>query len=133
MVVTQTPKVYFTDASNILDIGRYIIVYCCVILNLRDEEISRSISVTMFILMWLQSIKLLMVFYATRYMIRLIIELIFGLSGFLVILLMGIVAYCQIIAHYFVVENGNEDGFEESSFSEYIFASIKGGYGLIYA
>ena len=133
MIVTQTPKLYFNDSSNILDIVRYILVYCCVIINMRDDELSRSISVTMFILMWLQSIKLLMVFYATRYMIRLIIELIYGLSGFLVILLMGIVAYCQIVAHYFAIENAIGDGVGETSFAEYIFASIKGGYGLIYA
>ena len=93
---------------------------------------NRSISVTMFILMWLNSIKLLMVFYATRYMIRLITELIFGLNGFLIILLMSIAAYCQIVAHYFAVENSIGDGIGETSFSDYIFDSIKGGYGLIY-
>lgn len=94
MFISQTPKVYLTDASNILDIARYTLTYYCVIQNMRDHEIDKSISVTMFILVWLNSIKLLVVFYATRYMIKLIIELIFGLKGFLVILVMGIAAYC---------------------------------------
>ena len=94
MVVSQTPIVYFTDLSNIIDLTRHILVYSWVIININDKEMNRSISVTMFILMWLNSNKLLMVFYATRYMIRLITELIFGLNGFLVILLIDIAAYC---------------------------------------
>ena len=88
---------YFKSVYNMLDVIRCIAIYGIVYARLRNLELQNEIIATMFLVMWVKIITYLTVFKCTRYLIKMILEILVDIQTFLIILFMALLAYAQIM------------------------------------
>lgn len=88
---------YFKSFNNILDLGRLAAIYIYLLSVVDDKfELPTYILPSTFLLMWFKILAYLSVFKPTRYLIKMIFEIINDISTFLVILFTALFAYAQI-------------------------------------
>lgn len=79
-----------------MDLIRLAFIYTIIILFIFEMESAKWIESVMLLSMWIKIFNYLAVFESTRYLIKMIFEIISDASAFLIILLTAIIAYLQI-------------------------------------
>lgn len=84
---------YFVSITNMMDITRLILIYVYVYGKL-DNYVSRTfILPTIFLLMWFKVLAYLSVFKPTRYLIKMIHEILRDVKTFMIVLFTVMFAY----------------------------------------
>lgn len=101
-------KSYFTDMWNILDIARIfsIFVYCIEVFVWDNDEYNKYLWCIIIILSWGRFISVFRIFSSTRYLIRIIIEVIKDMIPFMFILSTGTFAIGLL---FYEIEGNNRD------------------------
>jgi len=84
---------YFLNIWNFMDIIRLTLIYLVCIQSFTTFEMEKWLTSMTFLMIWIKILNYLAVFQATRYFIKMILEIIGDILIFLVILIIGFVAY----------------------------------------
>lgn len=99
---------YFMSPNNLLDLGRLAAIYIYLFSVVDDKfELPFYVLPTTFLLMWFKILSYLQVFKPTRYLIKMIFEIIGDITTFLVILFTALFAYAQIT--YIMTDNTDKE------------------------
>lgn len=82
---------------NILDVFRLLLIGVAVLGQDYDKEFTQALIPYMFILLWIKTLTYLAIFKQTRYLIKMILEIINDIKIFLIILLISMTAFTQIM------------------------------------
>jgi WD40 repeat protein len=101
-------KSYFTDMWNLLDISRIfsIFLYCIEVYVWNNEEYNKYLLCVIIILSWGRFISVFRIFSSTRYLIRIIIEVIKDMIPFMFILSTGTLAISLL---FYEIEGNKKD------------------------
>lgn len=86
-------KSYFSSIWNIMDLIRMALIYTVILMDMLSYDLPKWINPVMLLLMWIKIFNYLAVFESTRYLIKMIFEIIEDVSAFLIILVTAILAY----------------------------------------
>jgi hypothetical protein len=112
---------YFKDFINWIDLTRFaLIIYCIYDINNPLTDNFKDVYAIMFVLVWFKLIKYLQVFDATRYLTRMMFDVVADLGTFILILLLVILAYAQITIS--IEDSGDAKTFDELSRQAYVLA-----------
>lgn len=97
---------YFLSQTNITDLARLGTIYLYLYSHQnQDFELPTYLVPVMFMFMWFKILAYLTVFKPTRYLIKMIFEIIGDITTFLIILFTALIAYAQIC---YVIDNDGE-------------------------
>lgn len=106
--------------NNLIDLTRLMVAYVFIASKANDQlntTVPANLAPVTMLLMWYKMFNYLTVFKPTRYLIKMIFEIINDIKAFLIILFVAILAYAQI--NYFIDDDST---FGDELRSSYVLA-----------